>query len=260
MNTENRIEDIQKNGYELDFSTVFNESFENYKKIAFNAGIVLILLSVVVVGIAIGITGIFWGSSSFVEKIGGFKIQNFSALTLIVYVLFFAILSGLVSPITAGILKIADLAQHNQEFSIATAFEYYRGTFFKELFLSAILIALISGGISTTIESFGIPLLGTLVTYFFSFFTFLTIPLIIFGNLKAIDAIKGSCVVVSKQFFLLMGLLLLAIIIASLGFIGFCIGIFFTLPFIYATLYCIYNAIFGTENRSELDEIGLPLD
>ena len=32
--TQDRIEEIKKNGYTLDFGNVFNHAFENYKKIA----------------------------------------------------------------------------------------------------------------------------------------------------------------------------------------------------------------------------------
>ena len=37
---QNRIEDIKKNGYTLDFGNVFNLAFENYKKIALYGGLV----------------------------------------------------------------------------------------------------------------------------------------------------------------------------------------------------------------------------
>ena len=39
--TQNRIEEIKKNGYILDFAKVFNHAFENYKKIALYGGLVI---------------------------------------------------------------------------------------------------------------------------------------------------------------------------------------------------------------------------
>ena len=41
--TKKRIEEIKNNGYELDFSDVFNHAFENYKKIALYAGLMLLV-------------------------------------------------------------------------------------------------------------------------------------------------------------------------------------------------------------------------
>jgi hypothetical protein len=82
--------------------------------------------------------------------------------------------------------------------------------------------------------------------------------LIIFGNLQAIEAIKGSMIVVSKQFFILMGLLIVSLLFTMLGIFGFCIGIFFTMPFIYSMYYSIYNEIIGdndTEEKSEIDTL-----
>jgi len=101
-------------------------------------------------------------------------------------------------------------------------------------------------------ESFGIRFLGVILTYTISFFTFLVIPLIIFGNLKVAEAIKGSFIIVSKQFFILLGLLIVAVIMAMLGLIGFCIGIFFTIPFIYSMYYAIYKDNIGFDDEVEV--------
>src|SRR6478609_10544901 len=39
--TQERLLDIKKNGYQIDFANVFNHAFENYKKIALYAGLAL---------------------------------------------------------------------------------------------------------------------------------------------------------------------------------------------------------------------------
>ena len=41
--TKDKIEKISTNGYELDFGTVFENAFENYKKIALYAGLMLLV-------------------------------------------------------------------------------------------------------------------------------------------------------------------------------------------------------------------------
>ena len=146
---------------------------------------------------------------------------------------------------------MAHCADSGTDFSLGTVFDYYSSPYFKQLFIATGLIALISTGITSLFESFGIRFLGVILTYTISFFTFLVIPLIIFGNLKVAEAIKGSIIIVSKQFFILLGLLIVAVIMAILGLIGFCIGIFFTIPFIYSMYYTIYKDSIGFDDEVE---------
>ena len=42
--TKQRIEEIKREGYDLDFTTVFGNAFENYKKIALMVGLFSLLL------------------------------------------------------------------------------------------------------------------------------------------------------------------------------------------------------------------------
>ena len=59
--TQNRIEEIKKNGFTLDFGNVFNHAFENYKKIALYGGLIIfvffVLFCIVAVGVLISIFG-----------------------------------------------------------------------------------------------------------------------------------------------------------------------------------------------------------
>jgi hypothetical protein len=256
MTAKNRIEEIKRQGYDINFNDVFNKSLEIYKKIAINAGIVFILFSIMIVAIAMGTMGAFFGFTSIAHTMTSFNMESMSALNVIIYVVFLAIISALASPFTAGIIKMAHAAAHNQEFSINTAFEYYKAPYFKELFVATLLITLIGGAVNGIIESMGVTVVGALLTYLISFFTFLTIPLIILGDLKAMEAIQGSIIIVSKKPLVLFALLLVAVIMACIGIFAFCIGLFFTIPFVYATYYGIYDAVIGTGFRSELDEIG----
>ena len=260
MTAKNTIEEIKNYGHDIDFSDVFSKSFENYKRIALQAGIVFILFGMVVCSVVIGTFAAFWCASAITETMDNIKLENLSPIMVLLYILVVSLLSGLVTPISAGIMKMADQASANQEFSIATAFDYYRSVYFKELFVAPMLISVFTAGTFTLLQSVGISALGVFITYVIYFFTFLTIPLIIFGNLKAIDAIQGSCIIVSKQFLIILGLLIVAVILSFLGMIGFCIGIFFTLPFLYSTYYCIYDEIIGSGYKSELEDIGKPME
>ena len=256
MTAKNRIEEIRRTGYTLDFGDVFNKTIENYKQIAVNAGIAYILFLVIMAGVGLAAFSMIWGFSSMTETLAGFNVQNFSAVGTIIYILISSLFGGLTAPFTAGIIKMSHCAATKQDFSIGTAFEYYKSTYFKEIFIAAVIIALFTNGASVGLQQLGLPFVAIVPSCIIALLCVLTIPLIIFGQLTAVEAIQASVMLVPKQIFTIIGLLIVSIIIACLGFIGFCIGLFFTMPFLYACYYCIYDEIIGTEFKSELDEIG----
>lgn len=255
-NIQHRILEIKTKGYELDFSNVFNETLENFKKIAIVGGMAFLIFSIIL-GIIFGGGFVFFaGANSMAENLANFNIQNFSIVSLLIYFVALVFIACIVAPFYSGILKMAYLADHNQEFNIGTAFDYYKGSYFKELITSSAIISLFSVGITILLEKMGIPIVGGFLTYAISFGMVFVNPLIIFGNLKAIEAINASLVLVLKQAPLLLGLLIVALIICCLGFIGLCIGVFFTMPFIFSMEYVIYKNIFDFKEVSEIDEIG----
>jgi hypothetical protein len=50
--------------------------------------------------------------------------------------------------------------------------------------------------------------------------------------------------------------MIVAFFFSMLGFLAFCLGIFFTLPFLYSTYYAIYDQAIGFDDKSEIEEIG----
>ena len=77
------------------------------------------------------------------------------------------------------------------------------------------------------------------------------IPLIIFGKLKAVEALEASILIVSKQPLILLGLIVIGSIGTLVGLIGCCIGIVFTLPFFNSLYYAIYSEIIGFDPENE---------
>jgi MFS family permease len=252
--TLEKIEAIKKNGYQLDFANVFNHTIENYKKIALYAGLMIFVFSILIGALFAGITIMTIGASVLNQHdIANFKPENFSASYMAIYVLTMILVSCLLSPFVAGLIKMAHYAEKDEEFHVSTAFEYYKAPYFKEIITATLLIALFGSVLPTIIEFTGIKFIGTLLTMVISFLTFLTIPLIIFGDLKAVDAIKSSAIIVSKQPLVLIGLLIVGGIASMVGFIGCCIGVFFTIPFMYSMYYAIYTAIIGIDSETELE-------
>jgi hypothetical protein len=248
--TKETLDNIRANGYDIDFGTVFNNAFENYKKIALNAGLAVLLMSILIcVGIGLLAVSVI-GVAISTETLEQFKVENMSILWLIAYVFCVIIFGALMSPINAGLIKMAQCASEGKEFSVGTAFEYYQSNYFKEIVIATVVITFFSSVLSTGLQWVGFQWFGIVMSLLISVLTFLTIPLIIFGDLKAMEAIEGSILIVSKQFLILFALLIVAGIFSFLGLFGFCIGIFFTIPFIYAMYYAIYREVIGNQTTT----------
>jgi len=251
---KDRIEEIKIHGYQLDFADVFNHAFENYKKIALYAGLVIFIFSVVIgvliAGAIVSLFDVATLNENLLEKL---KTETTSVNFILIYMISIVLFTSLVSPFQAGFLKMADCGEKDEAFHVSTLFEYYKAPYFKEIFFATLLLSVISISLSTLLNLTGIQAIGMLTTYTLSFLTLLTIPLIIFGKLKAIDAIKTSIIIVMKQPLVLLALIVVAFIASMVGFIGCFIGVFFTIPFLFSINYSIYSAIVGIDSESELE-------
>lgn len=266
--TLQRIEEIKRNGYRLDLGEVINDTFSTYKQTALLSGAVLLVVALAAMILIGGGTAMFLGVTEFTEsmtELGASGVLNSTAL--IIRLLGSMIFYGLVAPVGAGLIQMAHNASVNEEFDFGTAFMHYKSVYFKELFLGTVLITLIATGITTVIDflrlsdPLGIAFIvlniaGGLISGLIQLFSILMVPLIIFGNLNAFDAIKGSFVLVYKRFWMILLLVIMFGIFSALGFFALCIGILFTYPIIYAMQYCIYKAALPIEEVNELDEIG----
>lgn len=252
---QNRLEEIIRNGYQLDFADVFNKAFENYKKIAFYAGLILFVFMVVLV-VVIATMGIaYLGVPALSqESMEGFakNMENLTGTAQLEFLGLSILFNCLLSPLQAGLIKMAYCAERDEEFHVSTVFSYYTTKYFWQIFVATFLILATSQGIATALDYSGIILVGSIISLALSFFTILTIPLIIFSDLNAIDAIKCSFLIVGKQPLILLGLMVVAIIGSMVGFIGCCIGVLFTAPFVYSMYYAIYSEVVGFENKEEL--------
>lgn len=254
--TQNRISEIKQNGYELDFGNVFNHAFENYKKIALYGGLMLFVFMILMSIFAIVALFTFFDPETVLEKLKAENLQreNLTLNSILIFSGISILLSSLLSPFSAGLIKMAYCAERDEEFHVSTMFEYYKAPYFKELFIATFLMTLLSTGLPELFDYAQIPFVGFIITVIVTLFTLITIPLIIFGNLKAIEAIQASILIVSKQPLVILGLLVIGIIATLVGLIGCCIGIVFTIPFMYSLYYAIYSEVIGFEIEEEFDE------
>lgn len=258
--TQKRLEQIKSEGYQIDFSYTFNDAFDIYKRIALMAGLAFIVFAIVLAFLAGGIAmmlGIISGATQYFTPI---DLASLSGVGLIVYIISAVILSGLISPFLAGIMKMSFNADRHEVVSFSDAFSCYRPPYFAPLFVQSILISLVSVGLSTAIQTFlpGFEWLGNVVSLTISFITMMTVPLIVFGNLQPVQAIQGSVAVVAKNPLTLLGLMVTAVILSFMGLIGLCIGVFFTFPFLYIMYYACYKHSVGITIHDEIEDIGEP--
>jgi hypothetical protein len=253
--TQERIEEIKKNGYTLNFETVFNHAFENYKKIALYGGLIIFVFFILFSIFAIGVLMAIFGGAVVLDflKPENLKPEDLSLNFLLIVSAISVIVTALLSPLTAGLIKMAYCAERDEEFQVATMFQYYKAPYFKELFVATFLISVLTSVLSSVINYAQIPFINAIVSITVTLFTLFMIPLIIFGNLKALEAIQTSFMIVSKQPLVLLGLLVVGIIATMVGFIGCCIGIVFTIPFIYSLYYAMYSEVVGFDPETDLE-------
>ncbi|WPR70562.1 hypothetical protein SLW70_11525 [Flavobacterium sp. NG2] len=246
---QNRIESIKENGYTLEFENVFNLVFENYKKIAIYAGLIIFVFSVLFFATVFISLSAYFGMETITDmlKPENLKPENLSKEFILIYSGCAIIFTCLISPFTAGFLKMAYCADKDQEFPISALFQYYKLSYFIELFIATFFITIFNTGITNALDLAGLPIVGSIITMLVSFYTLLTIPLIIFGKLKALEAIRTSIMIISKQPLVILSLVAVSMVAAIVGLIVFCIGVLFTIPFLYSLYYILYKEIIGFE-------------
>ena len=246
--TLERLQDIEKNGYQIDFGNVFNHAFENYKKIALYAGSVIVIFSILfIVFTAFSLVSIIGIAEMTELSSEEDKIEKFMQSNILEMGFISVFISCLLSPFQAAFLKMADHGERDENFPVSSLFSFYKLPYFKEILVSTFLISSVSLAQTTLFRYIQFEILGMLINLFISFTTLLAVPLIIFGNLKAIDAIKHSIQIVLKQPFVLLALMIIAIIGSFIGIMACCFGIFFTMPFLYSMNYAIYSDIVGID-------------
>ncbi|NRT12434.1 hypothetical protein [Flavobacterium sp. 14A] len=244
-----RIEKIKREGYTLDFGEVFNSALENYKKIAVFAGSVLLLFTFLLLIIA----GFGMVKGIGIEELNSMKENDFAVFQDPNNIYFrylqiaSVILAVLIAPFLAAFLKMAQYASRDEEFKTAQMFSFYKWPYIKEIVLATLVLTLLDLAVSTAAVAAGASFVGTIFKIALALFTMLTIPLIVFQEFSAFEAIKTSITVVLKNPLVIFALLIVGFIGSIVGLVGCIIGVFFTYPIMYSISYSLYETIFEKE-------------
>lgn len=259
---QERLEKIRREGYELDFGTALNDAFEIFKKTFLWTALTMIVLGIAGLFVAvIVLIGVF-GAETLANNPEALSLIMLDPTYLAIYFVSMTLLSAIATPISAGLIEMAHRADRGLPFGMGTVFHHYSSGRFWPLFTLGLTVAVISLAFSMGIEMLHFPGYAA-VNFFFSLtfglFTLMAIPLCIFANGSAFESLGGSLLIVSKQFWIILGLYFVAIIMAILGVFLCIIGIFFTLAITYAMIYSIYKNSVGViaadENRPPFFDI-----
>ncbi len=226
-----------------DVGRILDDSFATYKKSVWISGTGVFLLCLFAFPITYSIIFNAMDISSLKEFI---KIAPTLAEDMNYLLINAAVgipLAGITAIFTAGFYKINHLAKQDKEFGLNNLFDYFKSPYLMKLFLTGFLTALYSDILGLGLIYLKIPIAATLIQLFITFLFILSIPLIIFENQSTLQAMSNSSKLAMKQPFTIIVCLLFGIIIAILGAFALCVGMFFTIAYIYTINYTLYDQI-----------------
>lgn len=151
------------------------------------------------------------------------------------YYSFSGLLSILLSPLYVGLIYITNKFNTKASVEFSDLFIGYRQNLGNILLYSLITNILLWVSVAMCV----IPVLFVYPLFLLGY------PILLFENANAMDAISKTYNIAKENFGVFLGTAFLGIIISAAGIILCCVGIIFTLPFIYIAMYSIYCAYLG---------------
>lgn len=232
----------------IEIGITLNNAIELFKKTFLVGGLAFLFITVLLMTVVfIGIQ-FFIGFEVAAEQMKTFDPTNLSLKGTMLYLGGLLLITLLIAPFSAGILKMMQDADRNEEVTFSTLFFYVNSPYYTSIILATLVLSLTSFGLNIGLQkiimekSVGSYISMTL-SIIFSVLTLLSIPNIIFKDMSVLSAIKNSISDTASNFFQILLLLVIAVIIGYIGLIAFCIGILFTFPIYFAVQYSIYKAL-----------------
>lgn len=255
MNTINYLLDKISNSKQLDFGTVFSNSFELFKK-TWIQGFLMKLMTVLItlpLIIILYIPLIFLFIAQVNE--GDYNPEIFSAFFAgfsIIYIIFIFVgvfvLGAISMAINAGFYRIMMLLDKNKQVRMSDLFY-----FVKSKYLGKLLVLLI---ISIIISVIATLLCVLPVFYVMVPISFFTVVFAFNPDLSAGDIITVSFKLGNKKWLITFGLLIISSILTSITVTITCgLAALFVSAFIYHPTYLVYKEVIGFNDESDLVKI-----
>ncbi|MEP1488857.1 MAG: hypothetical protein ABJK28_10555 [Algibacter sp.] len=268
MNTLSSLQEKIDNVKELDFGDILSRTFDLFKKTWLQGFIMVLLIMVVMIPF---IVVVFMPTySSVLEQVqsGNYDPNDGSSLLqgqtdsfryMILGLTFF--ISFVTTGLTAGFYRIVKRIDFNESYGFSDFFYFYKAKNLGKMFAIAafsLLIALINFAFEKFLPPTAASLINMFISIFFSVFTALFVIIFAFNShLESSDFFTLGFKLGLKKWGLIFGLMVVAGIIGALGAIACFIGMFFTISIMYLPTYLVYKDIFGFDNVSVIDQIGI---
>lgn len=253
--TEQRLQEIKQQGYELRFDEIFSLGFSIWKKVTLPiAGILLLLI--IVVGITYGLASSWINGMSFQEMLEmlqknpeAFQKQSEGMDVQLRSMVFIVSATILLAPIGPGFLRMCYEADIRGGTNISTAFDYYKPKYWGRILVVGLFSFILTSGAGLLFGMMGG--IGSVFNLLFSvtvhIFVFFAVPLIIFAEADPIRALGTGFKLGAKGFFPILGFSIIAGFLAFLGFFACCVGFLFSMSYVYVINYLAYRQAIGFE-------------
>jgi len=222
---------------ERNTGSIISHAFEMYKGV-FLYALVAMIIYLIADFVIQSITGLnFYSNYSSFKDFDEDNYRNVLVDTpgSSLYYSFSGLLSILLSPLYVGLIYITNKFNTKASVEFSDLFIGYRQNLGNILLYSLITNILLWVSVAMCV----IPVLFVYPLFLLGY------PILLFENANAMDAISKTYNIAKENYDVFLGTAFLGIIISAAGIILCCVGIIFTLPFIYIAMYSIYCAYLG---------------
>lgn len=222
---------------ERNTGSIISHAFEMYKGV-FLYALVAMIIYLIADFVIQSITGLnFYSNYSSFKDFDEDNYRNILVDTpgSSLYYSFSGLLSILLSPLYVGLIYITNKFNTKASVEFSDLFIGYRQNLGNILLYSLITNILLWVSVAMCV----IPVLFVYPLFLLGY------PILLFENANAMDAISKTYNIAKENYGVFLGTAFLGIIISAAGIILCCVGIIFTLPFIYIAMYSIYCAYLG---------------
>lgn len=254
-NLQEILNNIKKNSFVLAPFQVMSEAFLYYKKTFFLVITSLLITLFAFSLIASSIVGQFItfdeNPEVLQEQVKELTLKITEAPYFYYYLVFFAIFTALGNVLIAGFYKVNADVSLNKVPSFLSSFKYFLNIKGLYIFIAHLLISIVFMGITIPLKAMNLEMVSMAINWLISTLTIFTIPLIIFGHLNPISAIKNSIMVVNKQPIPIILTIILNYFFLISGLLFFVVGILFVLPYLFAVYFVLYKQVIGYNLEEE---------
>lgn len=256
---QERLKQIEREGYTLSFDEIFNRGFNIWKKVTLPMAGAFLLLCIPIILLFVLLTPFLYGmpfsdlldavqhSPEIFAEMAKDPMYQLRMLVVNLSVTLFA------APFAAGFMRMCKEADFTGRAAFSGVFYYFRMPYLVNLLVVSLLISVVSLSISFGLQQ--LDLIGSILNYIVMIvvhtLTAFAVSLVIFADAGPLQAIGTSIKLASKNFFMVLAMALVGGIIGFLGVFVCCIGLFFTLSFIYMVNYILYRQAIGFEEMQE---------